>query len=277
MDPVFLSFAGFEIRYYGLCYALAIIIGYKIAIADHKHWGLKKLSTDDLFDLVLFSFFGGLLGGRLYYVAFNFNHYFHSGKPWWEFLAMWHGGMAIHGALILGPLALWIGCRIKKVPFLNVTDMWATHFLYAQALGRIGNFMNGDAHGYPTDQPWGVVFPYGPAAQEFPGQATHPVMLYESGLNLIGWALLFKISRTKRQPGFMMCAYAITYSAIRFFCSMFRADDLYMFGLRAPHVVSIAAIIGSLILIMGFDLAKKVARPLKKGEKKKLNVPKAKA
>ena len=66
MDPVFLSIGGFEVRYYGLCYALAIIIGYQIAIKDHKHWGLSKLSRDDLFDLVLFSFFGGLLVGRLY-------------------------------------------------------------------------------------------------------------------------------------------------------------------------------------------------------------------
>src|SRR3989304_2726959 len=97
-----------------------------------------------------------------------------------EIPAVWHGGLAIHGGLIGGILAAGAYVRKKKVPFLKMTDAAAPAMILAQAFGRFGNFMNGDAHGTPTDLPWGMVFPpESMAGGEFPRIPIHPGLVLE--------------------------------------------------------------------------------------------------
>ncbi len=257
MNPILFEFNGFALRYYGLMYALALLICHPMLKADRPWHGLQRLSDDRLMDLLIYSFFAGLAGARLYYVALNGEHYFNSVQPWWEFLAIWHGGLAIHGALLAAPLALWGLAKRQGLPFLPLLDLFACQMLLGQAIGRLGNLMNGDAHGLPTNQPWGLVFPYGPAAYEFPGQTLHPVMLYESLLCLGGWLVLRSLRKGGFQPGFFACLYVMLYAAIRGFTSQFRADDLYLAGLKAPYLVSLAGFALALALLLRFRLYQK--------------------
>ena len=257
MNPILLDLGFIQFRYYGLMYAIGIILVIQLVKRDAPYFNIK-ITEDDIFTLTIATFMGGIIGARLYYVFFNWNYYFVNPPVWYEFIAVWHGGLAIHGGLIGGPLALLLYCKRKKLSFIRMADIISPGLILGQAIGRIGNLMNGDAHGYPTDMPWGIVFKYGPASHEFPGKALHPVMLYESFLNLIAFTLLFMTRRKGFKPGFITACYIIAYSIIRYFVSFFRADDLYFFGVRAPHLISIFGLVLGLGLIYFGTLYKKV-------------------
>ena len=115
----------------------------------------------------------GVIGARVYYVLFSDLDYYRADPL--KVLAIWEGGLAIHGALIARILAaLWCAWR-EKISFWRWADTFAPSLILGQAIGRIGCFFNGDAHGYPTNLPWGLVFsPESPAGQMFPGQPFHP-------------------------------------------------------------------------------------------------------
>jgi phosphatidylglycerol:prolipoprotein diacylglycerol transferase len=138
--------------------------------------------------------------------------------------------------------------------------------ILGQALGRFGNFMNGDAHGYPLRSlhlpswlqhlpEWmGVVFPPSSiAGREFGQVPLHPVMLYELVLNLIGFVLLWSLRKSRLPEGGLAGMYLIYYACVRSFTSLFRADDLYLGPLRLPHVVSLVMIVVGLYLLRPRD------------------------
>ena len=135
--------------------------------------------------------------------------------------------------------------------------MLAPSLILGQAIGRIGCFFNGDAHGYPTNLPWGLVYaPDSPAGQMFPGQALHPTQLYEMIFNLIIFGILWKMRKKINTNGQLFMLYLILYSAARFFVEHFRADKLTYFGnISAAQSVGIVGIV--LGLLMLFVLKKK--------------------
>ena len=249
MDPIIFQIGPFALRYYGLMYALAALVAGWLLGKEVRRKGIT-LSDDQRWNLILFVLFGGILGARIYYVAFNWNYY---GQFPSEIPAIWHGGLAIHGGLIGGVLTgIWY-VRRHRLPFWRLADAGAPSIILGQAFGRFGNFMNGDAHGIPTSMPWGVVFPpESIAGREFPGVPLHPVMLYELVLDLAGFFLLWSIRKKTWGDGFIFCSYLLLYSVIRFFVSFFRADGLYLGSLRAPHVVSVL-----LLIIVGTYMIKK--------------------
>ena len=121
---------------------------------EAKRKGLP-LSDDAVANFVLLLVLGGIVGACLYYVAFNWNYY---GANPSQIPAVWWGGLAIHGGLIGGLLAgVWFARR-HQIPLWRLGDTIAPNLILGQALGRFGNFMNGDAHGVPTDLPWGMMF-----------------------------------------------------------------------------------------------------------------------
>ncbi len=248
MDPIIFQIGPFALRYYGLMYAIATLVGGWLLGKEVHRKGIA-LTDDQRWNLVLFVLMGGILGARIYYVVFNWDYY---GQFPSEIPAIWHGGLAIHGGLIGGVLiGIWY-VRRHRLPFWRLADAGAPSIILGQAFGRFGNFMNGDAHGIPTSMPWGVVFPPDSiAGQEFPGTPIHPVMLYELVLDLAGFFLLWSIRKRPSGDGFIFCSYLMLYSVIRFFVSFFRADDLYLGSLRAPHIVSVL-----LLVIIGSYLVK---------------------
>ncbi|MBE7415814.1 MAG: prolipoprotein diacylglyceryl transferase [Deltaproteobacteria bacterium] len=247
MHPVLFEFGPVEIRFYGLMYVIAILVGSRLIIKEAERKGLG-LSRDDIMNFIIWTVAGGIFGARLYYVAFNWGYY--GGNPL-EIPAVWHGGLAIHGGLLGGLGAAWLYLRKKSVPFWRMADAVAPAIILGQAFGRFGNFMNGDAHGRPTDLPWGLVFPPGsPAGSEFPGIPLHPVMLYELFINLGIFSFLWLYLRKKgHKDGFIFASYIVLYSMGRFFVEHFRADSLMLDSLRAAQAVSVTAALAGIIII----------------------------
>ena len=280
MNPVFLKIGSFELHYYGLMYALAFIVGTFLAKKMAKERNFDEKIIDDYAFVAIIS---GLIGGRLYYVLFNWDYYL--SYPL-EIPAVWHGGMAIHGGIIGGIIGTFIYGKIKKInPFL-LGDYAAAPFILGQAIGRIGNLMNGEIHGVPTFTPfsvifsikpkfsewyayyqnlsilekinfpdlvpWGLVFPLtSPAGQEFPNLALHPAMIYELILNFIAFCIIWFILRKKENlaVGTMWWTYIILYSINRIIVSFFRAEDLMILGIRAPHLVSFIMIVIAILFL----------------------------
>lgn len=247
MHPLLFQLGPFQIRFYGLMYAIGITCSLYLI----RREVLRKripLTEDDVVNFVMVCVVAGILGARLYYVIFNWASY---RQDLWEIPKIWHGGLAIHGGVIGGALAGWWFVRRHQVTFLRMADVVAPPLILSQAFGRFGNFMNGDAHGVPTTLPWGLIFPpTSIAGQEYPNTPLHPVMLYELVLNAGIFLLLWKLRKTSWKDGFLFCLYCILYSIGRFAVSWFRADNL-MFGMISmPHLISIVIIIvaGSVIL-----------------------------
>lgn len=253
MNPIFLDLGILQLRYYGLMYALALVCALYFIKRDILKT-IYKISPNQFENIIFFSFLGGVLGARLYYVLFNTSYYFSSRVPWYEPFAIWHGGLAIHGGIVGGFFAAFLLCKKYQFSLLSATDLAAPYLLLGQSFGRFGNFMNGDAHGIPTDLPWGIVFQYGPASTEFPNQATHPVMLYELFLNFLGFLLLFFLRKKGFHKGFLTACYFILYGVIRSVVTNFRADDLYFGDIRAPHLFALISVVVVLIWVFSKKL-----------------------
>jgi len=248
LHPVLVTFGPFELRFYGLMYVVAIIVGARIIKGEVRRKGIA-LTNDEVSNFILWTVAGGIFVARLYYVVFNLNYYLRVPS---EIPAIWHGGLAIHGGIAGGIIAAWFYLRRKKVSFWQLSDCVAPALILGQAFGRFGNFMNGDAHGVPTTLPWGMVFsPESVAGRQFPGIPIHPVMLYELLLNVSIFLIIWLVLRKKdHAPGFIFAAYVAMYSVIRCFVESFRADSLMMGGWRTAQVVSVVLFIISAAIII---------------------------
>lgn len=227
MDPVIFQVGPVAIRWYGLMYVVAIIVGIVVVNREVRRRGMAP-TLDDILDFVLITVPIAIVSARLYYVAFQWNYY---GQNPADIYKIWQGGLAIHGGLIGGALALWIFSRWKKISFWQFADVLAPALVLGQALGRFGNFMNGDAYGTPTDLPWGLVFPRSsPAGQAYPELHLHPTMLYEMVGDLIIFGALMWLRKKPFKDGFLLSVYAISYSVLRFVVEFFRGDALCIVG-----------------------------------------------
>ncbi len=232
-DPIAFEIAGIEIRWYGILIAagmlLAVLISSKRA---HEH-GIKD---EDVLDIALWMLPIGVIGARLYYVLFNLDMYHSVGDA----LNIRNGGLAIHGGLIFGAITVWLVCRHKHIHTLNVLDLFVPTIALAQSLGRWGNFFNGEAHGGPTDLPWGILVD---------GVKVHPTFLYESMWCLFLFFFLTWWDRNRRKAyGQTFSLYLILYSAERFLVESLRTDSLMIGPFKQAQVISLCAIIGGVIL-----------------------------
>jgi len=190
-----------------------------------------------ILDIALWAVPFGIVGGRIFHVLTHWDYYFYAGADLTKVFAVWEGGLAIFGALILGSVGAFIGARTAGIKFLAFADAIAPGVLVAQAIGRIGNYFNNELFGLPTTLPWGLeistanpAYPAGLPA----GVLFHPTFLYELIWNLMGFAVLIWLDRKlKLRWGQMFAAYLITYSIGRAFIESIRIDpsDIF-FGLR---------------------------------------------
>lgn len=240
MHPNLIEIGPIVIRFYGLMYLVAFLVGGWLLGKEIRRKGLA-ISDDDRWSFLTLALFAGILGARVYYVAFNWKYY---GENPIEIPAIWHGGLAIHGGLIGGMLAGWWWVTKHKIPFWKLADAGAPSIILGQAFGRFGNFMNGEVHGHPTDLPWGIVFPpNSPAGQQYPGIPVHPAMLYELAINVGIFVVLWRLRTRPARDGFLFLLYLILYAIGRSFVSTLRAEDLMLGPFRAPHVMSAAIIV----------------------------------
>ena len=149
------------------------------------------------------------------------------------------GGLAIHGGIIFGTLALYLYAKHKEVPFLDMTDVMTPSLALAQGIGRWGNFVNQEAHGGPTDLPWGIIID---------GVKVHPTFLYESLGDVIIFLILINLRKNNPDKGKISALYLLGYGMLRFFVEGLRTDSLYWGPLRTAQVISLVFILLGLVL-----------------------------
>ncbi|MFN7252561.1 MAG: prolipoprotein diacylglyceryl transferase [Anaerobacillus sp.] len=272
LNPVAIDLGFTSIYWYGLIIGFGAFLGYLIANRE----AVKRGLPNDLFaDLLLFAIPIAILSSRIYYVIFKWEYYIqHPG----QILAIWEGGLAIHGGLIGALITGYIFAKKRGVSFWKLADIAAPSILLGQAVGRWGNFMNQEAHGGPVDPAFlqSLQIPQFIIDQMYiNGQHYHPTFLYESLWSLVGVALLIYLRRVNLRRGHLFFGYVIWYSFGRFFIEGLRTDSLMMFDLlRTAQVVSLVSIVGAVILIvyrhkMGLDHERYLdAEPEKKVVKK---------
>lgn len=248
-NPIAFTVFGHDIRWYALLMCSAFVIGLILAKYRTKKSGLNP---DYIYDVFIAIIPLAVIGARLYYVAFNWDYY--SIYPD-QIIAVWNGGLAIHGGIIGGILGLYIVCKIHKIPLLKMMDILSPSLILGQAIGRWGNYFNMEAYGRETALPWAIT-----VYEASKGYIhVHPTFLYESIWDvLVFFVLILLIDKKKKSDGVTVCWYFILYSIGRFFVEGLRTDSLYFMGLRAAQLVSIFCIIaGSTALIIIRNHAKR--------------------
>ena len=278
--PELFQLGPFSLRWYGLLIAFSVLVGLNLSSELASKIGLKKSLINDLLPILVLS---SVIGARFYYVAFEWRNY--TGKYFWSSinffnlnipipsaLEIWGGGIAIHGALIMGTLSIVVFCRWRKEPFWSVLDVLVPSVALGQAIGRWGNFFNNEAFGIPTNLPWKLYIPFKFRPEIFSAQDYfHPTFLYESVWNIFVFGILiflFKKSTKKEirlPPGSLSSLYLIGYSLGRFWIEALRTDPLCLAGvppfceggLRVAQLISIFLISFGLLGVWRIFISKK--------------------
>jgi phosphatidylglycerol:prolipoprotein diacylglycerol transferase len=249
--PLLFQLGPFSLRWYGLLIAIAVLLGLLLATRLGRQRGIEPALIADLLPILVLA---AVVGARLYYVIFEWRQY---QLNWLDALAVWRGGIAIHGALIGGTIAVILYCRWRRIAFWNLLDVLVPSVALGQAIGRWGNFFNSEAFGLPTELPWKLTIPFANRPVEFLDQTTfHPTFLYESLWNLGVVALLLLLFRRASQgnlqlpAGALSCVYLLSYSTGRLWIEGLRIDPLCLAGtppfceggLRMAQLVSLVLI-----------------------------------
>src|ERR671932_1962813 len=195
--PIIFQLGPLAIRWYGLLIASAVLIGVSLS----QYLAQKRRVNPELLgDLAIWLVLGAIPCARIYYVAFEWQQY--AQRPE-DIIAIWKGGIAIHGAILGGLVATIIFARIQQVSVWLLADLVVPSLILGQAIGRWGNFFNSEAFGRPTDLPWKLYIPPQQRPPEFINyDFFHPTFLYESLWNLMVFAILMTLffRDLKRKP-----------------------------------------------------------------------------
>lgn len=240
MNPVAFNIGNFEIRWYGILIVLGIFIGMFIA-----YYNSKKLNLDfeKIIDGFLVAFPCAIVGARAYYVFFEFDNFKNN---IWSIFNLRTGGLAIHGGLIGALIGTIIYCKFKKIEMMKYLDVVAPSLILAQAIGRWGNFMNGEAHGDVVSYEFISKFPeFIQKGMYLDGHYYNPTFLYESMWNLIIFLILMIILHKKKsnENGVVIASYAVLYSVGRLFIESLRTDSLMIGNIRIAQFMSILGVI----------------------------------
>lgn len=233
MDPTAFTIFNIEVKWYALLITGSMLLGMALLLRQAKKEGFVG---DHLLDVFLYALPLAIIGARTYYVLFHFEEY---RGDLFEMINIRGGGLAIHGALLGAFAGGWIAVKKHRLKLLKTMDIFSPYVILGQAIGRWGNFINQEAHGGPTDLPWGIMVD---------GVKVHPTFLYESLWNIAIFILLLSVRKKKDFDGKMTAIYLIGYSIGRFFIEGLRTDSLMLGPLRAAQVISlIFIVIGALL------------------------------
>ena len=241
----FLNLGFLTIRWYGLLISISVVIGLFISKKLAKSRNINPQYISDILPSLIIS---SIIGARAYYVIFEWRKY--SGNNFFtsfdlfnnviqipSFLAIWQGGIAIHGGLIGGFLCILFFCKSQNIHLKTFIDILIPSIILGQSIGRWGNFFNNEAFGIPTDLPWKLFIPIQNRPIEFINyQFFHPTFIYESLWNFLIFILLITIfyqqnNKNSVRPGFISCLYLIGYSFGRFWIEGLRIDPLCIGGI----------------------------------------------
>jgi phosphatidylglycerol:prolipoprotein diacylglycerol transferase len=229
---------GFTIYLYGLIIALGFGLAALYLYRRRESFGLTR---DNVLDIFICAVAGGLVGARLYYVAFNPSDYFGAGK-WLNIFKFREGGLAVFGGIILAVASVAVYSRVRRLRLAPILDGGALGLLIGQSIGRWGNFLNREAHGSVTSLPWRMGIELLPGSGNF--VFVHPTFLYESLWNAIGLLLLhlFSKSKLRRYDGQVFLLYALWYGVGRALIEGLRTDSLYIPGTEIRASQALAAV-----------------------------------
>ena len=231
------------INLYGILIALGVV-----AAVLYMSREAKRLSLPDetAVDMALWSVPIAVLFSRFYYVAFTWERYRHD---FISIFKVWEGGLAIYGGVIGGALGVYALSRYKKLPFLQLLDLVAPGLILGQAIGRWGNFFNGEAFGEAITNPAWQFFP---AAVFVEGQWHIATFFYESAFNLLGFFVLLRLRKWsyRRGHGFLLQWYFIWYGLVRLVIEGLRTDSLMWGGVRVSQALSaLLAVASGLVML----------------------------
>jgi phosphatidylglycerol:prolipoprotein diacylglycerol transferase len=237
IDPVIGTLAGVHLWWYGFSYTAGFLNAHR---SIRRHAGALGLAPGAALDLSLLLALGVLFGGRFVEVAF-YEWPFYREHPA-LIPAYWLGGMATHGLLFGGLLGIWLFSRFHRTPFLAITDALSIPAAVILALGRVGNFIDGQIVGSVTDVPWAVKFP---DAEGF----RHPVVLYDALKNLLIVPVLFYAGRRPLPSGVKTGVFLFLYAFLRIFVDFYREYPTSLLGVATGQALNILLSIVGLALI----------------------------
>lgn len=247
MDRYIFSIGDVNIEWYSVLIVIGAILAIIMIIREAKRYGYPK---DFVFNMCFWTIIVGIIGARLYYVLFNLDLYTNIV----DVFKIWEGGLAIHGGIIFGLITCFLYCKKYKVRTVRMIDFIAPALLLAQAIGRWGNFFNGEAHGAVTSLgalqnlhiPDFII-----EGMNIGGVYYQPTFLYESLWCLLGVIVILIVRRLKiTKVGQPTAIYLMWYGLGRFFIETMRTDSLMLGGFKVAQIVSVIMIIVGLIVIM---------------------------
>lgn len=237
MFPILLKIGPLELRAYGVMIALAFVAATWLGVREARR---KGFDPELIYDLLFVVMLSSVAGARLYFVlvsepAWYFSHPF-------ELVALWKGGMSLHGGLLGGLLAGWWFTRRHRLPFWRFADALAPSIMLGQAVGRLSCVLNGCSYGKPAGIPWAITFT-NPAAQAPLNIPLHPTQFYELGADLALFGLLWMMRTKTRFDGQLFLLYWISYGLVRLGLENFRGDSLLVAGIIPVPQLASAVII----------------------------------
>jgi len=246
-DPVALQLGPVSIRWYGLMYLVGFVGGLLLGRLRVRTRPDLGWTTRDLDDLLFYCVLGVVLGGRLGYVLFyKWSEYMHDPI---RILYVWEGGMSFHGGFLGVILAMWWFARRTRRKWFEVTDFLAPLAPVGLAAGRIGNFINAELWGRPTEVPWAMIFRN---VDELP---RHPSQLYEAALEgVLLFVVLWLFSSKPRPTGAVSGLFLLGYGVVRFAAEFTREPDSFLgllaMGWSMGQWLSLPMIIGGVVLLI---------------------------
>jgi phosphatidylglycerol:prolipoprotein diacylglycerol transferase len=245
INPVLLQFGPLSIRYYGLFYALGVLFVYLALWYGAKHKLVKNLTTKNYDIIFLWMVVSCVVGARLFQVLF-YEPLFYLTHPQ-EIIAIWHGGLSFHGALIGVAVASYFLCRKYKIRFFALADLLVIPVAFGLFLGRIGNFMNGELVGTVTNSSFCVDYSKSQYLSNPPEDCRYFSQFFESSKNLfIGFVLFFMYNSKKFGEGVIFFSFVFLYGFLRFITNFYREDIRYL-GLSEGQYLSLVMVIVAVV------------------------------
>lgn len=256
-----ISVFGFDIAYYGITIAIAMIVGISIALHEAKRTGQNQ---DTYLDLLMLTMLTSVVGARIYYVIFSWSNY---KDNLGEILNIRNGGLAIYGGIIAGVITAFVYSKITKMKFLQIADTVCMGLAAGQIIGRWGNFFNREAFGEYTNNLLAMQLPVSAVRKNEITSAmwnhvvtiggveyiqVHPTFLYEGLWNLMVLLFLFWFRKRKKFEGELFFCYLVGYGVGRFWIESLRTDQLLLPGIHVPvsQLLSAVLVIVSLSVII---------------------------
>lgn len=249
-DPVALHW-GNGIYWYGILICLGLVLAVLFCCRRSKDYGIAE---DTVYDMIIWQIPLCIIGARIYYIIFYLDYFRNADGSlnFKEMLAIWDGGLAIYGAILVAFLVLFVFCKIKKISYGAFTDLCVMGLFIGQAVGRWGNFMNREAFGEETTLPWRMrLWTSSTVYIE-----VHPTFFYESFWNLVGLLIIaLAIAKRRTFDGENTCFYFIWYGIGRAWIEGLRTDSLYLFNwqlfgqrIRVSQLLSVILVLAAFVV-----------------------------